>query len=92
MLKVLGATRRDLTRVFVIEYGLLGLAAAGLAAAVGTLAAWLLLTRVMRVDWTFLPGAVAATAGLAAFFTLAVGYLGTWRAVGARAAPYLRNE
>jgi putative ABC transport system permease protein len=92
VLKVLGATRGDVTRAFLIEYGLIGLAAAALAAAVGTLAAWLLLTQVMDAPWRFLPGAVLATAAGATLFTLAAGYAGTWRALGAKAAPFLRNE
>ncbi len=92
VLKVLGATRGDVTRVFLIEYGLLGIAASALAAAIGTLAAWLVLTRVMHAPFAFLPGAVAATAVGATLFTLAAGYAGTWRALGAKAAPYLRNE
>ncbi|HZT51198.1 MAG TPA: FtsX-like permease family protein, partial [Stellaceae bacterium] len=88
----LGATRGDVTRAFAIEYGLLGLAAAVLAAAIGTLAAWLLLTRVMHAPWSFLPGAVLATVAGATLFTLAAGFAGTWRALGAKAAPFLRNE
>jgi len=92
VLKVLGATRRDVTRAFLIEYGLLGLATAVLAAALGTVAAYLVLTRIMHQDWTFLPGATLSTALLATLLTLAVGYAGTWRALGAKAAPYLRNE
>jgi putative ABC transport system permease protein len=92
VLKVLGATRGDVTRAFLIEYGLIGLAAAGLAAAIGTLAAWLLLTRVMHAPWSFFPGAVAATVAAATAFTLVAGYAGTWRALGAKAAPFLRNE
>ncbi len=92
VLKVLGATRRDVTRAFLIEYGLLGLATALLAAALGTVAAYLVLTRIMHQDWTFLPGATLATASLATVLTLAIGYAGTWRALGAKAAPYLRNE
>jgi putative ABC transport system permease protein len=92
VLKVLGATRRDVTRAFLIEYGLLGCATAAIAAGLGTLAGWLVLTRVMHQDWDFLPGAVAATALLAMVVTLAAGYLGTWRALGAKPAPYLRNE
>jgi putative ABC transport system permease protein len=92
VLKVLGATRRDVTLAFLIEYGLMGLAAAGLAAAIGTLAAWLLLTRVMHAPWSFLPGTVAGTVAAATLFTLIAGYAGTWRALGAKAAPYLRNE
>jgi putative ABC transport system permease protein len=92
VLKVLGATRRDVTRAFLIEYGLLGLATAALAAVLGTVAAYLVLTRIMHQDWTFLPGATLLTALLATVLTLAVGYAGTWRALGAKAAPYLRNE
>ena len=92
VLKVLGATRADITRVFLIEYGLIGLATAAVAAALGTLAGWLVLTRVMHQDWRFLPGAVALTALLATVLTLAAGYAGTWRALGAKPAPYLRNE
>src|SRR5581483_5662029 len=92
VLKVLGATRRDVTRAFLIEYGILGLATALLAAALGTVAAYLVLTRIMHQDWTFLPGATLATASLATVLTLAIGYAGTWRALGAKAAPYLRNE
>jgi putative ABC transport system permease protein len=92
VLKVLGATRCDLTRAFLIEYGLLGLVTAAIAAVIGTLAGYLVLTRVMHQGWIFLPGAVAATTVLATLLTLAVGYWGTWRALGAKAAPYLRNE
>jgi putative ABC transport system permease protein len=92
VLKVLGATRGDVARAYLIEYGLLGLATAGIAAALGTVAGWLVLTRVMHQEWLFLPRAVALTALLATLLTLAAGYFGTWRALGAKAAPYLRNE
>jgi putative ABC transport system permease protein len=92
VLKVLGATRRDITRVFLIEYGLLGLATAAIAAGLGTLAAFLVLTRVMHQAWDFLPAALAATAVLATVLTLAAGYFGTWRALGAKPAGFLRNE
>ena len=92
VLKVLGATRGDVTRAFLIEYGLLGLAASLLAALIGTLAAWLVLTRVMHAPWSFEPWAVLGTLVAATLFTLAVGFAGTWRALGAKAAPYLRNE
>ena len=92
VLKVLGATRADVTRAFIIEYGLLGLAASVLAGAIGTLAAWLLMTRVMEAPWRFLGGAVLATLAAATLFTIVAGYAGTWRALGAKAAPFLRNE
>ena len=92
VLKVLGATRRDLTAAFLLEYGLLAALAALIAAAIGTLAAYLILTRVMHTGWVFLPEAVLASAGVALLLTLLLGYAGTWRALGASAAPYLRNE
>jgi putative ABC transport system permease protein len=92
VLKVLGATRRDVTAIFLMEYGLLGLAAAAVAGGLGTLAAWLVLTRVMHAPWSFLPLALVGTTLLATSLTLALGFAGTWRALGAKAAPLLRNE
>ena len=75
-----------------MEYGILGLATAGLAAAIGTLAAYLVLTEVMHMPFIFLPGAVFLTALLAAVVTLALGFAGTWQALSHKAAPLLRNE
>jgi putative ABC transport system permease protein len=92
VLKVLGATRAAVLRAFAIEYGLLGLVTAGLAAIVGTIAAWAVITQVMEVDWVFIPQAVAATAALSAAVTIGFGFVGTWRALGQKAAPLLRNE
>lgn len=48
VLKVLGATRGDVGRAFLFEYGLLGLITGVVATAVGTLAAWAVLTQVMN--------------------------------------------
>ncbi|MEJ0070785.1 MAG: FtsX-like permease family protein [Pseudomonadota bacterium] len=55
VLKVLGATRRDLVGAYLIEYGLLGLATAVIAGGIGTLAAWLVVTRIMHAEWCFCP-------------------------------------
>ncbi len=92
VLKVLGATRSVLTRAFLIEHGLLGALSALIACALGTLAAYFLVTRLMKIDWVFLPAPLLWTVGLATLLTLALGFAGTWRALGAKAAPYLRNE
>jgi putative ABC transport system permease protein len=46
----------------------------------------------MGIEWTFLPGAVVATAALCTAITLALGFVGTWWALGQKAAPLLRNE
>ena len=92
VLKAVGATRGDIARAFLYEHLAIGLAAALVASILGTVAARLLVTRIMRLEWIFLPWPVVLTALLAAGFCIAVGFVGTWRALGQKAAPYLRNE
>ncbi|NIA71061.1 FtsX-like permease family protein [Pelagibius litoralis] len=92
VLKVLGATRRVIAQAFLLEYGLLGLVTATIAAAIGSLAAYLVLTEIMGTPFVFMPQAVLTTALLATAITVAFGFAGTWRALGQKAAPLLRNE
>ena len=92
VLKVLGATRGALATAFLIEHGLVGLVTALVAAGLGTLAAYGLVTGPMHTEWVFLPVPLVATAGLAIILTLVLGFAGTWRALGAKPARYLRNE
>jgi putative ABC transport system permease protein len=92
VLKVLGATRGTVAGVFLIEYALLGVFAALVAGTLGTLAAYFVVSRLMRLDWTFLPAPLLWTAALAILVTPALGFAGAWRALGAKPAPYLRNE
>ena len=92
VLKVLGATRGRVLAAYSIEYGLLGAATAVIAGFVGTLAAWAVVTRMMQFEWLFQPWIAAATVAGAAALTLAFGFVGTWRALGDKAAPLLRNE
>ena len=90
--KVLGATRRRLLGVFLVEYGVLGVVTAAVASAVGTLAAWAIVRFLMHMPWVFLPETVAATALACVLVTLFVGFLGTWQVLGRKATPYLRNQ
>ena len=89
--KVLGATRTNVLKAFVAEFGLLGLATGLVAAAVGTVTAWAVVVFLMRAPWVFLPGVVAATTAASVLLTMVAGFAGTWRALGQKAAPYLRN-
>ena len=89
---MLGATRLRVLKAFVLEYGILGLATGTVAAVIGGFAAWAVIVFLMESDWVFLPGATAATLAIGLIVTLAVGFAGTWRALGQKAAPYLRNE
>ena len=92
VLKVLGATRATILRAFLLEYGLLGLLTAGIAGLLGSAIAYVVLTYVMEIPWTFLPNAVFSTALVSTGITLALGFIGTWRALSQPAAPLLRND
>ena len=92
VLKVLGATRGMILSSFLIEHGLLGALAGVAAAGLGTFAAYFLVTRLMGAEWVFLPAPLLWMLALAIAVTLTLGFAGTWRALGAKAAPFLRNE
>jgi putative ABC transport system permease protein len=90
VLKVLGATRGDVLRAYLVEHALLGLAAGAFAAAIGGLAAWAFVTGFLELEWTFRPARAAATVLAGAAIATVVGFAGTWRALGQKPAPILR--
>lgn len=92
VLKVLGATRRRILGILLLEYGLLGAFTAAVAAAVGTAAAWALVTEALRLPFRPDAAVVLATALISVAITLSLGLAGTWRALRQRAAPLLRNQ
>lgn len=91
VLKTLGATRARLLSAYALEYGILGIASAVFGLMAGTLAAYLILTRVMNLGFSFdLSGALLASA-LAVLVTVGLGLAGTWRILSQKPAQYLRN-
>lgn len=92
ILKVLGATRWRIVKTYLLEYGLLGLSTAAIASLVGSVASAVVVVEVMRGDFVLPPGVLALTALLATGITVSFGFVGTWRALGQRPAPMLRNE
>ncbi|HEV8679818.1 MAG TPA: FtsX-like permease family protein [Stellaceae bacterium] len=92
VLKVLGATRGGIAMAFLIEHALIGLLTALVAAGLGTLAAYALVTGPMKSEWVFLPAPLLTTATIALCLALLLGFAGTWRALGAAPARYLRDE
>jgi len=92
VLKVLGATRRLLLGSLSLEFALLGLATAAIAAVLGSLAAAVIVELVMEQDFTLLAGPLLGTLAAGVAVTLLFGLAGTARALGTRAAPLLRNE
>ncbi|MGN6536289.1 MAG: ABC transporter permease [Mesorhizobium sp.] len=91
VLKTLGATRRTLMAAFALEYALLGLATAVFALAAGSAAAWFVTARVMKLPAHVQPEVALATIAAALVVTVGVGLAGTWRVLGHKAAPVLRE-
>lgn len=92
ILKVLGATRRRILLMHLAEYLILGLAIAVVAAAAGTLIAYLLLTEILDISFSAPPGALLQAAGLSTIFMVGFGIFGTARVLNMKSAPYLRAE
>jgi putative ABC transport system permease protein len=96
VLKVLGATRRDVLTAYAVEFGLVGLATAVVAAVLGSVAAYGVLGRVMRAEWVLTPGtlvlALVPALVPALVATLVAGAAGSVLALRRKPAPLLRNE
>jgi putative ABC transport system permease protein len=90
VLKVLGARRSDLLRIFLLEYLGLGATAAIAGGVLGTLGAAVIVVGVMDLEWTFAPAVVLLVLLLALAITLAAGFIGTWRLLGRSTAAVLR--
>ncbi len=91
VLKTLGATRWRLVRSFIYEYALLGAATAIFALLAGGVSAWFVISQIMEFPYSFLPSVAAATIGVALVLTVGFGLIGTWRILGQKAAPVLRE-
>jgi putative ABC transport system permease protein len=92
ILKTLGATRRRILTSHFLEYLLLAAATALFAAALGSAAAWLVVTQVMNIAFSFSAGAVALALALSMGLVLVFGGVGTWAVLRAPAVPVLRSE
>jgi putative ABC transport system permease protein len=91
VLKVLGARRVDIFRIFLIEYLGLGTTAALAGGILGSVGAAAVVIWAMKLPWVFSLGAVLSVLLLALAITLVAGFLGTWRLLGRPAAPVLRS-
>jgi putative ABC transport system permease protein len=91
VLKTLGGTRAMLMRAFSYEYIILGAATAIFALLAGGVAAWFVVARIMRMQSAFLPDVAVTTIILSLVLTVGIGLIGTWRILGQKAAPVLRE-
>jgi putative ABC transport system permease protein len=91
VLKVLGATRGKLARIYAAEYGLLGVLSGLAALLIGTIASWLVAWLVLDVPFVFSGGAVALTIAGGALGTIILGLAGGFFALSEKPAARLRN-
>ena len=91
LLKLLGASRRQILAAQAIEYALLALVISGLALALGTAAGWYIVREIFELEWA--PGwpVVLTTLVLGAVGTLGIGLLGALPTLAARPAAALRT-
>jgi putative ABC transport system permease protein len=91
ILKTLGATRGRLISAYALEYTLLGLATGLFGVLAGSVAAWLVVTRIMNLSFVWLPLPALAAAAAALAVTVVFGLAGTFTALGQKPASVLRN-
>ncbi|WP_395516335.1 ABC transporter permease [Pseudorhizobium flavum] len=91
ILKTLGGTRALLIRAFSYEYMILGAATAVFALVAGGTASWFVVSRIMNLPSIFLPDVALVTLIGALVLTVGIGLIGTWRVLGQKAGPVLRE-
>ncbi|ARR56882.1 ABC transporter permease [Rhizorhabdus wittichii DC-6] len=91
LLKLLGASRRQVLAAQAIEYALLAAIIALLALAAGTAAGWYVVTRIFELAWAPDWPIVLATLAAGALGTLGIGLLGSLPVLAARPAAALRS-
>ncbi|MBA4094670.1 MAG: ABC transporter permease, partial [Candidatus Accumulibacter sp.] len=91
LLKVLGATRGQVLRALLIEYGVLAAIVSGLAFVIGTAGGWYVVTEVFELEWqpNWVP--VVATVLVGAAVTVLLGLAGSWSSLSARPNRVLRT-
>ena len=92
ILKTLGATRARITKIHLAEYAVLAAVTAFAAVLIGALAAYLSVTLVMKIDFSFSWVPVVQALVLASALILVFGGLNTWSILRVKSASYLKSE
>ncbi|ANW05018.1 ABC transporter permease [Bradyrhizobium icense] len=91
ILKTLGATRVRLLGAYALEYLMIGLATAVFGVIAGSIAAWLIVTRLMTLSFIWQAGSAAGVVAAALIVTVGLGLAGTLLALNQKPASVLRN-
>jgi putative ABC transport system permease protein len=91
ILKTLGATRARLLGAYALEYLMIGFATAVFGVIAGSVAAWLIVTRLMTLSFVWQAGSAAGVVAAALIVTVGLGLAGTLLALNQKPATVLRN-
>jgi putative ABC transport system permease protein len=91
ILKTLGATRARLLGAYALEYLMIGFATAVFGVIAGSVAAWLIVTRLMTLSFIWQGGSAAVVVAAALVVTVGLGLAGTLLALNQKPATVLRN-
>jgi putative ABC transport system permease protein len=91
ILKTLGATRLRLLFAYALEYLMIGLATAAFGVIAGSVAAWLIVSRLMTLSFAWQAGSAAVVVAAALIVTVGLGLVGTLLALNRKPASVLRN-
>jgi putative ABC transport system permease protein len=91
ILKTLGATRARLLGAYALEYLMIGFATAVFGVIAGSVAAWLIVTRLMTLSFIWQAGSAAFVVAAALIVTVGLGLAGTLLALNQKPATVLRN-
>jgi putative ABC transport system permease protein len=91
ILKTLGATRARLLGAYALEYLMIGFATALFGVLAGSVAAWLIVTRLMTLSFVWQAGSAAGVVTAALIVTVGLGLAGTLLALNQKPATVLRN-
>jgi putative ABC transport system permease protein len=91
ILKTLGATRARLLGAYALEYLMIGFATAVFGVMAGSIAAWLIVTRLMTLSFIWQAGSAAGVVAAALIVTVGLGLAGTLLALNQKPATVLRN-
>ena len=91
ILKTLGATRVRLLGAYALEYLMIGFATAVFGVIAGSVAAWLIVTRLMTLSFVWEAGSAAGVVAAALIVTVGLGLAGTLLALNQKPATVLRN-
>ena len=91
ILKTLGATRARLLGAYALEYLMIGFATAVFGVIAGSVAAWLIVTRLMTLSFIWQAGSAVTVVAASLVVTVGLGLAGTLLALNRKPATVLRN-